>query len=170
MCLYHVACLASGYNSIKASGSPWQCHPICPPPLLIQIGKMKIWSCKVNLKGKLPRAERPVYCAEVWHGLWVSLNSLKLFSPPLGLGCCHMPRMQARKASFILHPPTVNWVPSAGIDTQHRKSRSKISASTSLTVQDKRPEEQKKTGQRKRAWKEGSLRSYVSWVIRTSKH
>ena len=44
MCLSNIACLASGYNSIKATGTN-----ICSP-LPIQIGKTKTQSFKVNLK------------------------------------------------------------------------------------------------------------------------
>ena len=45
MCLPNTACLASGYNSIKATGTN-----ICSPSLPIQIGKTKTQSFKVNLK------------------------------------------------------------------------------------------------------------------------
>lgn len=72
--------------------------------------------------------------------------------------------------SFHGHCLDVNWVPNAGLDTQYRKARSRISASTLLIDQDRRPQEQKKTGKTKGEWKEWSPRSYVSWVIGKSKH
>lgn len=45
MYLSNIASLASGYNSIKATGTN-----ICSPSLPIQIGKTKTQSFKVNLK------------------------------------------------------------------------------------------------------------------------
>lgn len=46
-----VACLASRYNSMKGNGSCfWQYHPHLTSSLLIQSGKIKTQSYKVNLK------------------------------------------------------------------------------------------------------------------------
>lgn len=61
ICLSNIVHLASGYNSIKATGTN-----ICSPSLSIQIGKTKTQSFKVNLKKKKAwNRKTDVYCRSV---------------------------------------------------------------------------------------------------------